>query len=87
MRPIAPATIVIADFNGDGKLDVALGSDPLQVRFGNGDGTLQKANSFPLNGLIGSSLLAGDFVGDGRLDLVRAIPRRDNELIILLPTP
>jgi hypothetical protein len=82
-----PATIVIADFNGDGKLDVALRSEPLQVRYGNGDGTLQKANSFSLFELNGSSLLAGDFVGDGRLDLVTAVPGNRDELIILLHTP
>jgi hypothetical protein len=28
---LSPVTIVLADFNGDGKLDVALRSDPLQV--------------------------------------------------------
>ena len=57
--------IALADFNGDGKLDVAAGSyDALLL--GNGDGTFQA----PLTlGASGQGIAVGDFNRDGRPDL------------------
>ncbi len=55
--------IVTADFNEDGKLDLATGTYILQ---GNGDGTFQKPISF---GGTAQVLATGDFNGDGRPDL------------------
>ena len=67
-------TVVTADFNGDGKLDVVT-SDPgagtVSVLLGLGDGTL----SPPLDHAAGSSIVAvavGDFNGDGRPDVAAA---------------
>jgi FG-GAP-like repeat len=62
---------VAADFNGDGKLDLAVAdefSSDVWVLLGNGDGTFQApktygAESYPF------SIVAGDFNGDGNLDL------------------
>ena len=57
--------IVVDDFNGDGKLDVAT-SDGF-VLLGNGDGTFQT----PLDlGISGVGIAVGDFNRDGRPDLV-----------------
>jgi FG-GAP-like repeat/Abnormal spindle-like microcephaly-assoc'd, ASPM-SPD-2-Hydin len=59
-------SIVSADFNGDGKLDIALGGGA--ILFGNGDGTFQPA-VFPIGTALGT-LLTADVNGDGKADLV-----------------
>jgi hypothetical protein len=70
----SPASIVVGDFNGDGKLDVAVlnyGPYGVSVLLGNGDGTL-KAPAFYAGDLPGTSLIVGDFNADGKLDLAVA---------------
>ena len=73
-----PYSIVVADMNGDGKLDLVTanaGSLTVSVLLGNGDGTFQPAI---LNRNIGAtdgapySMAIGDFNGDGKLDVVLA---------------
>jgi hypothetical protein len=64
--------IVAADFNGDGKLDLAvssLGDNTLAVLLGNGDGTFQP-QSVVYSGQGVGPIAAGDFNGDGKMDLV-----------------
>jgi hypothetical protein len=59
--------LVVADFNGDGKLDVATGANAFAVFLGNGDGTFKTlAPSNP----GGVPEAVADFNGDGKLDLV-----------------
>jgi uncharacterized protein (TIGR03437 family) len=64
--------IAIADFNGDGKPDIAFGLNsptPFDgVVLGNGDGTFRPGATFPSQ--IDGSPFAGDFNGDGKPDLV-----------------
>jgi hypothetical protein len=66
-----PTTIVAADFNHDGKLDLVVlaANNTVDLLLGNGDGTFQS----PSNILVGSdsvsTLAAGDFNGDGNADL------------------
>ncbi len=60
--------LVAADFNGDGKLDLASGP---AVFLGNGDGTFQTPAYFPDGHPNSSLVIALDLNGDGKLDLVR----------------
>jgi hypothetical protein len=75
--------VVIDDFNGDGKLDLATLSDTAQqtqqisVLLGKGDGTFAAAQSFAAPTLAGyststpaSGLISGDFRNSGKKDLV-----------------
>ncbi len=68
----------VGDFNGDGRLDVAVATSGstmypgsgVDVSLGKGDGTFTQANGSPISlGQSLSAIVAGDFNGDGRLDL------------------
>ncbi|HEV2498035.1 MAG TPA: FG-GAP-like repeat-containing protein [Terriglobia bacterium] len=66
--------IVAADFNGDGKTDIAVldsFENLVAVLFGNGDGTLQGQQTFPV-GNMPTALAVADFNGDGKPDLITA---------------
>jgi hypothetical protein len=78
-------SFTVADFNGDGKLDVAVANcaptgspncpgnaGNVAVLIGNGDGTLQAAHTFKRQGYGGfsSPIVAADVNGDGKLDLL-----------------
>ena len=65
----ASGSVTVGDFNGDGKLDLAVaGGNNVSVLLGNGDGTFQTS----INSAAGESAatpVVGDFNGDGKLDL------------------
>jgi hypothetical protein len=76
--------IGVADFNGDGKLDLALGvndastvggvGDSVTILAGNGDGTFSYAPSGPLESLASiTSINVADFNGDGVPDLSSSV--------------
>lgn len=60
----------IGDFNGDGKLDLAVPeSGQVDIFLGNGDGTYQPLVAYPCYP-CGGSVAAADLNGDGKLDLM-----------------
>ena len=70
----APQAMVAADFNNDGRPDLATAnysSSNVSVLLGNADGTFQPAQNSPT---VASplSVAVGDFNGDGKLDLATA---------------
>ena len=82
---VSPNSVVTADFNNDGKLDLAVVTneiDPncfqsapgmVSILLGNGDGTFSLASNLPCGARRASELFAttvGDFNGDGNQDLI-----------------
>jgi hypothetical protein len=83
----------VGDFDGDGKVDIASvwddsGSGFASLARGNGDGTFQVATLVRVlkqeNLQFGNSIAAGDFNGDGNIDLVQFATVNRNGLIAVL---
>jgi hypothetical protein len=86
-------SLVAGDFTGDGRTDLAFtgldnatGQSAVEVLLGNGDGTFRTAAPVDLGGFSTTSLVAGDFTGDGRtdLDVLGVVPLSGQGMVELL---
>lgn len=83
---LEPADVGLADFDGDGALDVAtldVGTLEVGLLFGNGDGTLGPPGAGAAVSGMPVALEVGDFTGEGMADVVVLDPGDD--AVLLLP--
>jgi hypothetical protein len=84
-----PSGLVVADFNNDGRSDIAFVDAPGNVQFslsvmlGNGDGTFQAEISTALTGGFYFSIAVGDFNADGTIDVAVTEPSSAQFLVSL----
>jgi hypothetical protein len=81
---LSPSAIAIGDFNGDGRLDMAVANasdNNAHILLGNGDGTFQNGGNYSV-GSTPLGIAAGNFTGDGKLDL--AVPNAGSDDVSVL---
>src|SRR5439155_22622347 len=87
-----PVSVSVADFNGNGKPDLAVANDGwepdypergISVLLGDGDGAFQSAVRSGAAGLIPGPMAVSDFNGDGRVDAA-VVERRSASVSVLL---
>lgn len=78
--------LAVADFNGDGNLDVvAAVQGGLLLYPGNGDGTFQSPITLVSNYQDGGSVATADFNGDGIPDIAYTVYPQDEGTVTILP--
>ena len=74
--------IAVGDFNGDGKLDLAVNANGVTILLGDGSGNFTQAPGSPA-AAAAAALVVADFNGDGKLDIAAA-DFNGNTVIVLL---
>ena len=85
MSAIAPQSVAVGDFNGDGKQDLAVAnnySKNVSILLGDGTGNFSAATNFPVFDQL-YSVGVGDFNGDGKQDLATVNWVSDSVAILL----
>ncbi len=80
--------LAVADFNGDGKADLASGNElygSIAINEGNGDGTFKDDIKEYLFGHRVSDIAAADFNGDGKIDFA-VVDYKNNQVGVVLNT-
>jgi len=80
-----PTSVLVADFNGDGVLDLAFSDlNGVEIALGNGDGTFTETSASPIP--VPSelySLTVGDFNHDGKVDIA-GIDNYNDRIVLLI---
>jgi hypothetical protein len=82
---VSYSVVAVGDFNGDGKLDLAVvdyDTGVVCILLGNGDGTFRPQVQYAA-GTFPRAVAVGDFNGDGKLDLVVANSGGNNVSVLL----
>jgi hypothetical protein len=80
--PLLGNAVIAVDLNGDARLDLAGAGAAVRVQLANGDGTFAPAVAYTV-GPPAQDLVAGDFNGDGRMDVIATLNDPARSLVLL----